>query len=289
MHHAFIQDLPLPDSLGVPIHSELLKGMGYGRAYRVDTEQGRFVLKGSREKRERLFYERIAPAVNAAGVSTPELLWSYQDSALSWVALEWITVPLPESRWQADDEVLGQLAVLHNLNPDLQGVVPETLAWTRDMNNLALSVCPGKIVTGYKAALEDLRCRHQSLFEPACFLSGDPSGRNWGVRENGQLVLYDWERFGFGMPQLDLACVAFGEPPRAVFRDIANGYVHHHHPVVMDIEQFTRDIEVARIHCCINMLCSHVRGTGHFPPKIVTLTVEGLGQLLNRVCSGNMP
>jgi hypothetical protein len=277
-----IKDLPLPESMGTPVECELLAGMGFGRAYKVKTDNGVFVLKGAKEQRERLFYESIAPIVNAAGVPTPELLWSYQGKVLSWVALEWLPAGLPESRWQVDDEVFGKLALLHNLDIDLNGIKPETIQWTAEMNHLALSVCLRNFAEVHQARLEDLRHLFQYLFEPNYFLSGDPSGRNWGIRENGQLVLFDWERFGFGMPQLDLADVAFGEPPVETFREIAKGYLKYN-PIEPDVEKFTMEIQVARVHRCISMLSSHAKGIGHVPPRIIELTVIGLGQLLNRV------
>ena len=266
---------------------QLLTGMGFGRTYRVETDKVRFVLKVSKEQRERLFYERLAPIVNAAGLSTPELLWSHQDKASSWVALEWLPGILPESRWRVDDEVFGKLALLHNLDLhnqdlDLKGIVPETIEWTGEMNQLALSVCPRNFAEENGSRLEDLCSRFQYLFEPHYFLSGDPSGRNWGIRENGQLVLFDWERFGFGMPQLDLSDVAFGEPPIETFREIAKGYLKYN-PIEPDVEKFTMEIQVARIRRCVSMLSSHAQGIGHCPPRIIELTVVGLGQLLDRV------
>jgi len=256
--------------------------MGFGRAYRVETDKGLFVLKGARERRERLFYERLAPIVNAAGVPTPELLWSHQDNVLSWVALEWLPEILPESRWQVDDEVFEKLALLHKLDIDLDGIIPETIQWTDEMNELALSVSPRSFAEVNKSRLEDLCSRFQYLFEPNYFLSGDPSGRNWGMRENGELVLFDWERFGFGTPPLDLADVAFGEPPVETFREIAQGYLKHN-PIEPDVEKFTLEIQVARIHRCISMLSSHAKGVGHCPARIIELTVIGLGELLDRV------
>lgn len=277
-----IKHLPIPESTGIPEKCELLSGLGYGRTYKVETEKGLYVLKGSREKRERLFYETLAPQVNAAGVPTPELLWSYQDRELSWIALEWLPAILPESRWQADAEVFEKLARLHNLDMDLGGIVPEVIQWTGAMNRLALSTMPSNIADNVESRLEDLRRHFQYLFAPKYFLSGDPSGRNWGVRENGELVLFDWERFGFGMPQLDLSCVAFGEPPVDIFRDIAQGYLAFN-PIEPDMEKFTTEIQVARIHCCVNMLRSHVMGVGHFPRKILALTVEGLELLVDRI------
>jgi hypothetical protein len=282
-----IKHLPLSESLGRPVACALLAGMGFGRAYKVDTDKAHFVLKGSREQRERLFYERIAPIVNAAGIPTPELLWSHQDKVLSWVALEWLPRILPESRWRVDDEVFGKLALLHNLelhNLDLElnGIVPETIEWTSAMNQVALSVCPRDFAEENKSRLEDLCSWFQYLFAPNYFLSGDPSGRNWGLRDNGQLVLFDWERFVFGMPQLDLADVAFGEPPIETFRAIANGYLKYN-PIEPDVEKFTLEIQVARMRRCISMLSSHAQGIGHCSPRIIELTVAGLGQLLNRV------
>lgn len=277
-----IEHLPIPEAMGTPVRCELLAGLGYGRAYKVETGKGWLVLKGSPEKRERLFYEMLAPQVNAAGVLTPELLWSHQDGELNWIALELLPAILPESRWQTDDEVLEKLALLHNLDIDLRGIAPEAMQWSADMNRLALSTMPADVAGKLENRLEELRRDFQYLFAPTYFLSGDPSARNWGIRKNGELVLFDWERFGFGTPQLDLACVAFGEPPVAVFREIAQGYLAHN-AVEPDVEKFTTEIQAARVHCCVNMLSSHAKGIGHFPPKILALTIEGLELLLDRL------
>ncbi|MDQ0220379.1 hypothetical protein ELQ35_19985 [Peribacillus cavernae] len=43
------------------------------------------------------------------------------------------------------------------------------------------------------------------LFRPLCCISGDPNPTNWGVRNNGDLVLFDFERIGYGNPAIDLA------------------------------------------------------------------------------------
>ena len=43
------------------------------------------------------------------------------------------------------------------------------------------------------------------LFNHNTLVSGDTNQGNWGKRDNGQIVLFDWERFGYGSPAIDLA------------------------------------------------------------------------------------
>lgn len=38
----------------------------------------------------------------------------------------------------------------------------------------------------------------QVLFQPICCISADPNPTNWRIRDSGELVLIDWERFSFG-------------------------------------------------------------------------------------------
>ncbi|WP_390909508.1 phosphotransferase family protein [Pantoea ananatis] len=47
---------------------------------------------------------------------------------------------------------------------------------------------------------------------------------NWGKRENGELVLFDWERFGPGSPATDLAPLVKGMGREEDYRAIARRY-----------------------------------------------------------------
>jgi aminoglycoside phosphotransferase (APT) family kinase protein len=59
---------------------------------------------------------------------------------------------------------------------------------------------------------------------PERVISGDPNPSNWGRRERGQLVLFDWERFGVGQPELDVAIVIRGLPSRGEIEAVASHY-----------------------------------------------------------------
>ena len=56
-------------------------------------------------------------------------------------------------------------------------------------------------------------------------ISGDPNPTNWSVREDGTVVLFDWERVGYGTPALDLAITVPGLGTPDDYRRVVEGYL----------------------------------------------------------------
>ena len=65
----------------------------------------------------------------------------------------------------------------------------------------------------------------QHLFRPVCAISGDPNPVNWGLRDDGTLALFDWERFGRCSPALDLAITVPGLGDETAYRAVATSYL----------------------------------------------------------------
>ncbi|MBE5106039.1 hypothetical protein IGI01_12210 [Bacillus thuringiensis] len=89
-----------------------------------------------------------------------------------------------------------------------------------DLNNKALKLLPLNL----KTVIEDLRIVSKDIFFPFCCVSGDPNPTNWGIRNNNQLVLFDWERIGYGSPVIDLAIIipGLGTTDKSLESSIAN-------------------------------------------------------------------
>jgi thiamine kinase-like enzyme len=62
------------------------------------------------------------------------------------------------------------------------------------------------------------------LFGYQSLISGDSNAGNWGRRANGEVVLFDWERFGTGSPAIDLAPLIKGMGTKQTFIDLAERY-----------------------------------------------------------------
>jgi len=59
--------------------------------------------------------------------------------------------------------------------------------------------------TKARADLHKIKTASDLLFCPDGLLSGDSNAGNWARRADGDIVLFDWERFGWGSPAIDLA------------------------------------------------------------------------------------
>ncbi|MFZ4172440.1 phosphotransferase family protein, partial [Enterobacter ludwigii] len=96
-------------------------------------------------------------------------------------------------------------------------------------------------------AAHQMRCFQQAgsvLFRQKCLISGDTNAGNWGRRENGEWVLFDWERFGTGSPAIDLAPLIKGMGSRQSILQLAERYsVHCPH---MPARQLATEITLAK-------------------------------------------
>lgn len=250
----------LASTRGDVVAVEPLRGIAAGRVFRVRAARGSVIVKGASREAEAWFYLETAGALAEYGVATPMLEWCEREGDAWWLVLEDIPRPLPRERWLADPAVLAVLRRLHRSGvapPD----APDTYlpAWDEPMTAAARSTLPREAADRVAPLLERLREAHQHLFAPNCPISGDPNPTNWGLRANGTLVLYDWERVCLGAPALDLAVTIPGLGDPDAFRQVARGYLTTgpQSPDDAAIEALAHDIAVAKAWSVVELL-SHV-------------------------------
>ncbi len=217
----------LQASYGDPAGVELLGGMSRGRVYRVRWARRSLILKRTPHATEAYFYQVIVPAWLELQQFTPILVEAVEENGQWWLMLEDIPQRLPQERRQADPDLLATLGRLHH---SALPVLPEALApyrpaWTMAMTEHALAALPAADAALLAPILAALCQAAQPLFASRCPLSGDPNPANWGLREDGRLVLYDWERYCRGTPALDLAISIPGLGDMDAFRQVAARYV----------------------------------------------------------------
>ncbi len=78
-----------------------------------------------------------------------------------------------------------------------------------------------------QGSIRAIQALSYELFEHTGLIFGDSNDGNWGTRENGELVLFDWERFGFGSPAIDLAPLVKGLGTIDAFESIVEKYSQH--------------------------------------------------------------
>ena len=230
--------------------------MSGGSVVRLRGSGRSVVLKHSRGGVESFVYTVARDRLNAAGIGLPRLYAAESDGDWHWLLLEDIPRPLPRERWLADAGVVGMLRRLHALDP--AALLPDGRyrpAWPREMTAQALSLLPAESQNDLDALLEVVRERATPLFESRVPISGDPNRANWGLRDDGTLVLFDWERFTLGTAALDLAITVPGMGDAADYRAVAECYAGGAAAAAL-----AGEIAVAKVWSVVEFLAGCARG-----------------------------
>jgi hypothetical protein len=195
-----------------------LGGQSGRKVFSVVGSRGSCVLKLDPHVIEQKFYTRFAMEVSESGLGVPRLLGHSHDE---YVLLERVDTDLePNIEPQTLVEELHRLHTTVAVQRDDVLFQPQ---WPSDLTGKALERLNVSDRAIWRRAGE---CRDITLdaWAPECVISGDPNPSNWGRRERGQLVLFDWERFGVGQPELDVAIVMRGLPSRGEIEAVASHY-----------------------------------------------------------------
>lgn len=242
---------------------ETLSGLSLAKVYRLVFEKETLILKVSEKPLESQFYRKIAPILWQNGIATPAPKLALEAKNLYWLLLENIPQPLPRERWLADPEVIGVLHRLHNLAVTESIALPRQYQpyWDQAMNEKALQSFPAGVGQEIAPALERLRENSQGLFEPVCPVSADPNPTNWGLREDGTVVLYDWERFTYGTPAIDLAIIIPGLGDQTSYEKVAAIYLAGSNNFSsVAVGQLARQIGLAKLWTVVEYLGTYQQG-----------------------------
>ncbi|WP_330960944.1 hypothetical protein [Photobacterium sp. 53610] len=199
-----------------------LTQMGHAQVFLKETRGVPYIEKSNATDVEMHFYRNIAPQLTMLGVHTPRLY--HCDTKNHVLHLEYIPTPVTLEALHEDPRCFQQLAAIHHFSRHSDH--PRCAhQWTEQhtiqaLNHLQLS-------GNAEAHLHQLREQSEGLFYPHACLSGDSNAGNWGIRDNGDLVLFDWERFGEGSPAIDLAPLVKGMGDRMSYQAIADRYLAH--------------------------------------------------------------
>lgn len=201
-----------------------LGGLSGARVCRLDAERGSAVVKQCGAA-EAACYEHLAPTLRAAGVGVPELWWSGQDRAGHWLLIEHLPATPPRSAWLGNQDWMRTLRRLHALPPTLLAALP---AFYRPptpglLADAAAQLLPEPHRKSFRNQLAALDERVGRLMP--VLISGDPNPANWGLRADGQAVLFDWERVGLGPAAFDLAITVPGLGSVGEAQQIARAYL----------------------------------------------------------------
>jgi aminoglycoside phosphotransferase (APT) family kinase protein len=203
---------------------EALGGLSGARVWRLDDGPRFGVVKQCRVS-EAAFYERLAPTLRAAGIGVPELWWSGQDSAGHWLLMEYLPAVALRSSWLANPAWMRALARLHCLPATGLADLPSPFR-PPDLAGLAGAAAEMVPAPRRPAFRDHLAAIERSVQDLELVpISGDPNPSNWGLRVDGQAVLFDWERIGLGPAAFDLAITMPGLGSIDEARQIAHAYL----------------------------------------------------------------
>lgn len=189
-----------------------LSAMGLARVQKQMLNGRPVIRKGPLQRSEAYFYRHLSQHLQYQGPSAPEVL-GWQDDA---VLLEWIPHPVAADQTLSVD-LLTPLARLHAQSIAVPDDCLFRFNWTPAQLQSALVHFPAEQRAAMRHELtpyyDDVV---EALLAPQVLVSGDSNHGNWGRRDNGEPVLFDWERLGRGSPAIDLAPLIPGLSDAAV-------------------------------------------------------------------------
>ncbi|CAK2473563.1 Phosphotransferase enzyme family protein [Vibrio crassostreae] len=195
-----------------------LSKMGAANVSIEDFEGEPCIYKRKASDVELNFYQFAAEALD--GVNTPKLL-SISGNNL---VIEYIPHSITLDGLHANKSTFEQLAFIHNSKFQPQLPV-KNHAWDSRSTDLAMSRLNLPEVT--QDSIRAIQHLSFELFDFKGLISGDSNEGNWATRDNGELVLFDWERFGFGSPAIDLAPLVRGLGTSRDYESIVEKYVQY--------------------------------------------------------------
>lgn len=208
--------------LGGMVSAAPVPGVGGRGIFRCESA-GRMAALKFLSPVEDSFYRDWAPGLASRGVAVPTVWARGQSGHRPWVLLEWLG-PVPDGDASGTlARKIGHLASIHETRrPHRQAGLPSRSGELdrRDLDD-AETVFDPREGLRFRRWLE----KPWPWLEGDSLLSGDPNRTNWGVRDDGTMVLFDWGQAGFGHPAYDLALLAGGLPRVSTLEEIVTLYL----------------------------------------------------------------
>lgn len=189
------------------------------------------------------FYQHAASKLN--GVNVPQL-YEVQEKDLF---IELIPNRVTLKELQANSSVFEQLANIHRSKYKPCFSTKEH-HWSVISTESALEAL--SLPCSSQSTIASIQTLSHALFEHSGLISGDTNDGNWGMRQNGELVLFDWERFGYGSPAIDLAPLVQGLGSIDEYTSIIEKYTQYNSAFTAD--ELTKHLVIAKCWIVIEVV-----------------------------------
>lgn len=195
-----------------------LSKMGRASVHVIQHSGTSYILKQSATDVEINFYQFSASKIK--GMNTPRLL-KVEDRDLY---IEFIPHQVSLQALQTNTSTYKQLARLHG-SECIPAFATRKHEWNRASTERALKFL--NLPDTIQNSIESIQSLSAPLFNHSGLISGDTNDGNWRTRANSDLVLFDWERFGYGSPAIDLAPLVQGLGNLSEYQMVIEQYIQH--------------------------------------------------------------
>lgn len=168
---------------------------------------------------ELCFYKYAAPELSSQGLAVP--LVFELDMAARDLALEYIPYAITQYELRDNIAFIQMLTALHT-SPLTYRYPLHHHSWYEKAQDITCQQL--NLSAAARSALQRIKAASDALFYPAGMISGDSNAGNWARRAGGDIVLFDWKRFGMGSPAIDLAPLIKGMGTAADYYALAECY-----------------------------------------------------------------
>lgn len=220
----------LLESFGVPVTIKKLNGIkSDGGCFRIKFFNSSVIIKQTIGPQEYIFYNECTHLMQEFKKYIPISYYSYRNEENCWIVIEDVARLLPKERWYADKYLLEVLFKFHSKTWGKSLLLSNHYSpnWNNELTYAVLELIPDKISNQLQPFLFELQKESQHIFKPYCWVHADTNPTNWGIRKDGTLVLFDWERISCASPAIDLAITipGLGTTDSSVESLIAKRYI----------------------------------------------------------------
>lgn len=233
----------------------------HGGSFRFKFKDKSIIIKEMERPQEYIFYTKCKPLLNEFSKHIPALYWSYHNKDQYWIVIEDIPHLLPKERWQGDAKIIEALYRLHSETwgkalPFEEYYVPK---WNNEMTESLLELYKSNTSNQLEAPLIEVQKQFKRIIKPYCWINGDTNPTNWGIREDGTVVLFDWERISVNNPVIDLSITmpGLGTSDNSLENTIANSYLKHwgkSQYFSVSREELVKQIKIIKIWTAVEFL-----------------------------------
>ncbi|WP_028672502.1 phosphotransferase family protein [Saccharospirillum impatiens] len=227
-----------------------LANMGKASVSTIYFEGTKAIRKTGVSPTEMYFYKSVMHQSHASQISAPHLLATEGESTL---VIEYLPTLLDSEEWSSA-HIVRALVKLHTAPISVEDSRLFELAWSDECTEKALSKLNREARARSKQYFQHFFEHRETIFQPIGPISGDSNIGNWGKRNSGEFVLFDWERFCLGSPAIDLAPLLPGMSNPVQVKKFCKRYLAANETCTIALADMVQQTLVAKVWIAVEVI-----------------------------------